>query len=96
MSIRATGRVVGGHLRVDIAVDLPDNTEVELIEATGVAETSEEEELDPELEAALDEGDAALARGERGEPVEEVLEQLRARRAARDDAAVSGTAPPQG
>jgi hypothetical protein len=93
MTIRAIGRVVGGHLRVDTLVDLPDNTEVELIEATTGAD---EEELDPELEAALDEADAALARGERGVPVEEALEQFRARRAARDDEAISGTAPRQG
>ena len=93
MTIRAIGRVVGGHLRVDTPVGLPDNTEVELIEATAGAD---EEELDPELEAALDEADAALARGERGVPVEEALEQFRARRAARDDEAISGTAPRQG
>lgn len=93
MTIRAIGRVIGGHLHVDTPVDLPDNTEVELIEATAGAD---DEELDPELEAALDEADAALARGERGVPVEEALEQLRARRAARDDEAISGTAPRQG
>jgi hypothetical protein len=93
MIIRATGRVVGGHLRVDMPVELAENTEVELIEAPA---TAHDDELDPELEAALDEGDAALARGERGTPVEEVLAQLRARRSGRDDEAVSGTTPPQG
>jgi hypothetical protein len=72
MNIRATGRVVDGHLRVDIPVDLPDNTEVELIEAPAAGE----EELDPELEAALDEGEAALTRGERGTPAEEFLDEL--------------------
>lgn len=60
MSIRATGRVVNGHLRVDMPVDLPDNTEVELIEAPG----AEQEEIDPQLEAALCESVEQFARGE--------------------------------
>jgi hypothetical protein len=60
MSIRATGRVVNGHLRVDMPVDLPDNTEVELIEGPG----AEQEEIDPQLEAALCESVEQFARGE--------------------------------
>ncbi|HYO61681.1 MAG TPA: hypothetical protein VEU29_07265 [Actinomycetota bacterium] len=60
MALRVRGRVVGGHLRVDIPVELAENTEVELIEAPA----AEEEELDPELEAALGEAAAEIARGE--------------------------------
>jgi hypothetical protein len=74
MALTVRGRVVDGHLRVDTPVDLPDNTEVEL---TVVADDSDAE--DPELLAALDRADAAIARGEQGRPLEEVLEQLRAR-----------------
>lgn len=85
MSIRATGRVVDGHLRVDIPVELEEDTEVELAEVTGSA--GFDEELDPLLEAALDEADAAFARGERGVDAKEALSRLRAR--VRDEA-VSG------
>lgn len=93
MSILARGRVVGGHLRVDIPVDLPDNTEVEL-RVTRVTSTTElDEELDPELEAALDEADAAYARGERGRPLGEAIERLRSR--SRDEA-LSDTPARQG
>jgi hypothetical protein len=85
MSIRATGRVVDGHLRVDIPVELEENAEVELAEVTGGA--GFDEEMDSLLEAALDEADAAFARGERGVDAKEALSRLRAR--ARDEA-VSG------
>jgi hypothetical protein len=91
MSIRAVGRVVGGHLRVDIPVDLPDNTEVELAEV--IAGDEPEGDLDPLLEAALDAGDAAFERGERGRPLEDVLERLRTR--SRDEA-VSGSSTGRG
>ena len=47
MSIRATGRVVDGHLRVDIPVELEEDTEVELAEVTGGA--GFDEEMDPLL-----------------------------------------------
>jgi hypothetical protein len=89
MALRVRGRVIGGHLRVDIPVDLPENTEVELVEVAEVITGNEpEEELDPLLEAALDAGDAAFERGERGRPLEDVLDRLRTR--SRDEA-VSGS-----
>ena len=92
MAIRARGRVEGGHLRVDIPVDLPDNTEVELVEVTSGTDP-EDEELDPLLEAVLERADAAIASGERGQPAEEVLEELRARRR---DEALSGAVSKRG
>jgi hypothetical protein len=88
MALTIRGRVENGHLRVDTPVDLPDNTEVEL-----TINLVEDEEEDPGLIAALDEGLAQLARGERGRPWEEVLERLRAR--SRDEA-LSSTPPRQG
>src|SRR5688500_7410570 len=62
--------VVGGHLRVDTPVDLPDNTEVDLIEADGA-----EADDDPELRAALRE---SVGQVERGEVIaaEDVLDEL--------------------
>jgi hypothetical protein len=77
MSIRVVGRVVGGHLRVDIPVDLPDNTEVELAEVAG--DDTLDDEGDRELAELLAESDAQIARGEDGTPVEEVIERLRSR-----------------
>jgi hypothetical protein len=77
MSIRVVGRVVGGHLRVDIPVDLPDNTEVELAEVAG--DDTLDDEGDRELAELLAESDAQIARGEEGTPVEEVIERLRSR-----------------
>jgi hypothetical protein len=77
MSIRVVGRVVGGHLQVDIPVDLPDNTEVELAEVAG--DDTLDDEGDRELAELLAESDAQIARGEEGTPVEEVIERLRSR-----------------
>jgi hypothetical protein len=77
MTLRARGRVVGGHLRVDIPVDLPDNTEVELAEVAGDDTLSDED--DRELAEILAASDAQIASGEEGIPVEEVIERLRSR-----------------
>lgn len=75
MSIRVHGRVEGGRLRVDTPVDLPDNTEVELIVDQAVTETEEEREL----REAIAQSDAEIARGEEI-PFEDVLAELRAAR----------------
>jgi hypothetical protein len=70
MSIRVHGRVEGGRLRVDTPVDLPDNTEVELI----VDQTETETEDERELREAIAQSDAELAalpdnvRAERSSP----------------------------
>jgi hypothetical protein len=88
MALTVRGRVENGHLRVDTPVDLPDNTDVEL-----TINLVEDEEEDPGLIAALDEGLAQIARGERGRPWEEVLERLRARS---HDEALSSPPPKQG
>jgi len=77
MALRGRSRVVGGHLRADLSVDLPDNTEVELAEVAGDDTLSDE--ADRELAEILAESDAQIARGEEGVPVEEVIERLRSR-----------------
>ena len=71
MSIRAVGRVVGGHLRVDIPTELPENTEVELVEA----DVADADDDDPALREALEE---SVAQMERGQVVaaEDVLDEL--------------------
>ena len=88
MSIRATGRVVGGHLRVDIPVELAENTEVQLAEV----EDADAADAGPELEAALAEGAEQIARGE-GSSWEDVRARLRMK--GRDEA-LPGTGQPQG
>lgn len=75
MTITARGVVQGGRLKVDIPVDLPDNTVVELIEVPNEAYDEE----DPLLAAALDRSEEQSARGETV-PAEAVIERLRARR----------------
>ena len=76
MSIRIHGRVQGGRLRVDIPVDLPDNTDVEL---TMIPPNDPAEDEDERLLCeAIDESDAQIARGETSS-LEDVLERLRAR-----------------
>lgn len=77
MAVKAPGRVVGGHVRVDIPLDLSDNTEVELAEVAGDDTLSDED--DRELAEILAESNAQIARGEEGTPVEEVIERLRSR-----------------
>ncbi|HZF55074.1 MAG TPA: hypothetical protein VE093_40765 [Polyangiaceae bacterium] len=89
MSITARGVVQGGRLRIDIPVDLPDNTEVMLAEAPHATAEDEEEPL---LKAALDEAEEQAARGE-GSSWEEVRARLHAR--ARDEA-LPDTRPSQG
>jgi hypothetical protein len=69
MSIRVRRRVVGGHLRVDTPVDLPDNTEVKL--TVDEIETDDEREL----REAIAQSDAEIARGE-VVSAEEVLDEL--------------------
>ena len=71
MSIRAVGRVVGGHLRVDIPTELPENTEVELVEA----DVADADDDNPALREALEE---SVAQMERGQVVaaEDVLDEL--------------------
>ena len=59
MSIRAIGRVVGGHPRVDIPVELAENTEVHLVEDDTAGADN-----DPELLAALEESLGQVERGE--------------------------------
>jgi hypothetical protein len=71
MAIRVRGVVQGGRLKVDIPVDLPDNTEVELTEAP----ESEFDEEDPLLAAALDRSMEQISQGETV-PAEEVLDRL--------------------
>jgi hypothetical protein len=73
MSIRATGRVVNGHLRVDIPVDLPENAEVELAEVT---EYDLDEEEDRLLADDIDAARAQVARGDHGTPAEEFIDEL--------------------
>lgn len=77
MALRVRGRVVGGHLRVDIPVDLPENTRVELAEVAGDDTLSDED--DRELAEILAASDAQIARGEDGIPVEEMIERLQSR-----------------
>ncbi|MCK6587666.1 MAG: hypothetical protein L6Q76_08790 [Polyangiaceae bacterium] len=78
MSIRAIGRVVEGHLRVDIPVDLPENAEVELAQVD--AEFDLDEDEDRLVSADIEEGRAQIARGERGTPAKEFIKELRAMR----------------
>ena len=73
MTIRARGRVVGGHLRVDIPVDLPDNTEVEF--EGQFVETEHERALRESIARSDDE----IARGEEVS-LDEVLAELRSER----------------
>jgi hypothetical protein len=75
VSIRVRSVMQAGRLKVDIPVDLPDNTEVELAEVPGDGLDEE----DPLLEAALDRSMEQIARGETIS-AEEVIERLRARR----------------
>ena len=78
MSIRAIGRVVDGHLRVDIPVELPENTEVELAQVDAVFDLDEDE--DRLVSADIEEGRAQIARGERGTPAKDFIKELRATR----------------
>jgi hypothetical protein len=78
MSIRATGRVVDGHLRVDIPVELPENTEVELAQVDAMFDLDEDE--DRLVSADIEEGRAQVARGEQGTPAKEFIKELRAMR----------------
>jgi hypothetical protein len=75
MSRTVHGRVSGGRLHVDEAVDLPEGAQVELV----IVDT--EDGLDDDdrarLHAAIDEAEAELARGE-GIPLGEVLDEARA------------------
>jgi hypothetical protein len=73
MSIRAIGRVVGGHLRVDIPLDFPDNTEVELVGQ--IVETEDERAL----RASIERSDEEIERGEEI-PLDQVLAELRSER----------------
>jgi hypothetical protein len=73
MRILARGRVVDGHLRVDIPVDLPDNTEVEF--QGQVVETEDERALRESIARSDDE----IARGEEVS-LDEVLAELRSER----------------
>jgi hypothetical protein len=73
MSIRVVGRVVGGPLRVDIPVDLPDNTDVELV---GQIVESDDERA---LRASIERSDEEAARGEEVS-LEQVLAELRSER----------------
>ena len=88
MALKASGGVALKHAGVDIPVDMPDNTDVEL------AEMADEgfDEDDPLLEAAIDRSMEQIARGETV-PVEEVLERLRLRS---QDEAIPGTADIRG
>jgi hypothetical protein len=73
MSIRVRGHVEAGRIKVDTPVDLPDNTEVELV--GNVIETED----DRALREAIEQSDAEIARGEEI-PLEEVLTELRSER----------------
>lgn len=74
VKVRAT--VLGGRLTVDEAVDLPDNTEVELI-AMPVGDDDLDEDDRRALDEAIDEGDAEFERG-LGIPAAQVLAEIRA------------------
>lgn len=75
VKLRAT--VHDGHLRVDEAVDLPENTEVELIAVPVDRGDDLDEEERCRLDDALDEAAAELDRGE-GIPAHRVLAEVRA------------------
>jgi predicted transcriptional regulator len=88
MALKARSGVVDELARVDIPVEMPDNTDVELAE---MADDGLDED-DPLLEAAIDRSMEQIARGETI-PVEEVLERLRLRSL---DEALSGKADTRG
>jgi hypothetical protein len=73
MSTRSAGRVVDGRVRVDIPVEMPDNTEVEL---TVEPRFDLDEEEDRLISAEIEAGRAQVARGDRGKPAEEVIDRL--------------------
>jgi len=73
MSTHAPGRVIDGHVRVDVPVEMPDNTEVEV---TVEPRFDLDEEEDRLVSADIEAGRAQLARGDRGKPAEEVLDRL--------------------
>jgi hypothetical protein len=75
MTMLVRGVVQGGRLKVDTPVDLPDNTYVDL---AILPQEDDRSEVDPLLEAALDEAEAQAARGE-GSSWEEVEARLHAR-----------------
>jgi hypothetical protein len=89
MTITARGVVQGGRLKVDIPVDLPDNTVVELTETPGDGYDEE----DPLLAAALDRAEEQSTRGE-GSSWEEVEARLHARDLR--DEALPDPHPPRG
>jgi len=74
---RLRARVHEGRLKLDAVVDLPENTEVELV----AVPIDQGDDLDDDdrgrLHAALDEADAQFDRGE-GIPAARVLAELRA------------------
>jgi hypothetical protein len=88
MALKARSGVVDEHARVDIPVEMPDNTDVELAE---MADDGLDED-DPLLEAAIARSMEQIARGETL-PVEEALERLRLRS---QDEALSGKADTRG
>jgi hypothetical protein len=76
MTLTLRGHIENGRIVVDEAVDLPDGTEVKL------TLVDDNDELDDEdrarLNAALDESQAEIDRGE-GIPATEVIAELRKR-----------------
>jgi hypothetical protein len=70
MNIRVRGHVERGRIGVDTSVDLPDNTEMELI---GDETETEDERA---LREAIEQSDAEIERGE-VYPAEDVLAELR-------------------
>lgn len=75
VKMRAT--VHDGHLKVDAAVDLPEDTEVDLIAVPVDRGDDMDDDERRMLEDALDEAEAELDRGE-GIPAEQVLAEVRA------------------
>jgi hypothetical protein len=70
MNIRVRGHVERGRIGVDTSVDLPDNTEMELV---GDETETEDERA---LREAIEQSDAEIERGE-VYPAEDVLAELR-------------------
>jgi hypothetical protein len=75
--VKLRALVQGGRLKLDAAVDLPENTAVDLI----AVPVDQVDPLDDEerraLDEAIEEADAALDRGH-GIPAEKVLAEIRA------------------